>query len=148
MNKPFIAQAILQSQKDRQNQLNKETAMLLIQPNEQPLLMHLLKLSEIIQNTQAYLKDNAGLFFPHNKALLINACMFVNQKYRDDVFTNDEIKKLITKVVNDYQQISEAWFLDIDSSTSKNIMLKNELTKELFKLPVKDIPLMMHYLNA
>lgn len=92
------------------------------------------KLNEIMGLTERFaIANQADL--AKNRSKMIDMGTIALLSFEDDFFTYDQLKALVTKMIDHYLQGQHFWHIDIQSCTEDSVTVINDETQRSITLP-------------
>jgi hypothetical protein len=94
------------------------------------------KLGTVMTRANEFIDANAPQMLPHNKTKLIDICTISLMQYEDHVFHWDQLKNIVTELVEMKIHGKPQWFLDITHSTGERLVI-NGIHGQQIIIPVE-----------
>lgn len=107
------------------------------------LLQILQRLAVVTDRANAFINQNAKHLLPDQRSKMIDFCTISLMHYEDHVFHWDQIKNIVTLLVDKKINNVPSWHIDISQSTSDKVVIKSDVGDCEITMPIETFMMTM-----
>lgn len=109
------------------------------------LLQILHRLALVMERANEFIDANAPQMLPDHRTKMIDMGTISLMQYEDHVFHWDQLKNIVTFLIDKRLQQTPGWYIDMDSSTSQQVVIKSTVGHHPLTLPIDTFMMTMQF---